>query len=83
MGVFAEHRVLHLLGGLFALAGFLAWVAVAWEGISSFGEVRAQSDEGGRLMVWAVTGTLLMIVGAVLLQFAAAKTDARSRTPGR
>lgn len=68
MRVPPEHRLLQVFGVLFATAGLVAWIGVAWTGIKNFGEVSAQSDEGGSLMVWAVTGTLLMILGLALLQ---------------
>lgn len=63
--------MLRLLGGLCAAAGLLAWIGVAWEAISDLDGVTPQSDKGGRLMVWALTGTVLMIVGMVLLHVAA------------
>ena len=76
--------VLRLLGGLCAAAGFLAWVGLAWRAIADLDGVTAQGDEGGRLMRWALTGTLLMILGTVLLHVAADATERdeqEERTP--
>jgi hypothetical protein len=82
----AGHHVLRLLGGLCATAGFIAWVALAWKASSSRDGVTPQGDEGGRLLVWGLTGTVLMIVGAVLLHFAVDAVDRHKqdeRTPPR
>lgn len=62
--------ILLLLGGLCATAGFLAWVALGWRAFSNLDGVTPQSDEGGHLMVWALTGTVVMILGMVLLHVA-------------
>lgn len=69
------HYFLRLLAGLFAAAGFLAWIGVAWRAFSGIDNITAQSDEGGRLMSWALAGTVLMIVGMVLLHVAADAAD--------
>ena len=66
----AGHHLLRLLGVLCSTAGFLAWVGLAWKAISDLDDVTPESDEGGRLMVWALSGTLLMILGMVLLHLA-------------
>lgn len=62
--------LLRLIGGLCATAGFLAWIGVAWKAISDIEGVTPQSGLGGRLMLLAVTGTVLMIVGMVILHVA-------------
>jgi len=67
----AGQPILRLLGSLSATVGFLAWIVLAWKAISNLDGLTPQSDEGARLMVWAVTGTVLMIVGLGLLQVAA------------
>ena len=63
-------HLLRLLGVLCAVAGFLAWIGLAWKAFSDIDGVTPESDEGGRLMIWAVTGTVLMILGMVLLHLA-------------
>ena len=75
----AGHHVLRLLGGLCAAAGVLAWVGLAWKASSSLDGVTAQGDEGGRLLAWGLTGTVLMIVGAVLLHFAVDPSEAEEQ----
>ncbi len=62
--------VLLFLGGLVATAGFLAWMTLAWSAFSDADAVTPQSDEGGRMMLWALTGTVLMIAGMIVLHFA-------------
>jgi hypothetical protein len=62
--------LLRLLGGLCAVVGVLAWVGLAWKASSNPDAVTPQSEEGGSLMVWALFGTVLMIVGALLLHVA-------------
>lgn len=71
MRVPTGHFFLRLLGGLCAAAGALAWAGLAWQAFSQLEEISPQSDEGGRLMRWALTGTLLMIVGMLLLHVGA------------
>jgi len=63
--------VLRVLGGLCATAGVLAWIGLAWTAFADFGTISAESDEGGRLMRWAVGGTLLMILGTVIMHLGA------------
>ena len=77
------HLFLRLLGGLCAAAGFLAWIGLLWRASSDLDGVTPQSDEGGRLMVWALVGTVLMICGAIVLHLAqdAAERDDREE-PG-
>lgn len=82
----AGHHFLRLLGGLCATVGLLAWIGVGWRAISDLDAVTPQSDEGARLMVWALTGTGLMIVGTVILHFAQAtaeREEQEERTPPR
>ena len=62
--------VLRLLGGASALAGVFAWIRVGWKAISDLDAITAEGAEGGRLVVWGLTGTVLMIVGVVLLHVA-------------
>jgi len=82
----AGHHVLRLLGVLCAVVGVLAWIGLAGKAISDLDGVTPQSDAGERLMVLALTGTVLMIVGAVLLHVAedASEREGREgRTPPR
>lgn len=76
---------LSLIGGLCAAAGLLAWIGVAWKAISDLDGVTPQSDEGEHLMVWALTGTVLMILGMVILHFVqhAAEREAQEERPPR
>lgn len=71
MGSSAGQRLLRLLGIACAIAGFGAWVGLAWQAFVSADEITPESDEGGRLMTWALTGTLLMIAGLGLLHVVA------------
>ncbi len=43
---------------------------MAWKAVSDMDGVTPQSGEGGRLMAWAVTGTVLMIAGTIVLHVA-------------
>ena len=68
------------------MAGVLAWIRLAWEAISGLDGVTPQSDEGGRLMVWALAGTVLMVVGVLILHVAAdapEDEEQEGRTPPR
>lgn len=69
------NNLLRLLAFLFAAAGLLAWIGVAWKAFVGIDGISAQSGEGGRLMSWALTGTVLMIVGMVLLHVAPGASD--------
>lgn len=62
-----RQQFLTLIGGLFTAAGFLAWAHLAWSAISNLDEVTPRSSEGGRLMFWALAGTILMVIGMVIL----------------
>jgi uncharacterized membrane protein YidH (DUF202 family) len=64
-----------LIGGLVAMAGLLAWIGVAWRAIADLDSVTPEGAEGGRLMLWALTGTVLMILGMIILHFAQNKAD--------
>ena len=79
MRALAGHHLLRLLGVLCAAAGLFAWIALAWRATSNLDSVTPQSGEGGRLMAWAVTGTVLMIVGAVILHLAVDATEREVR----
>tara|TARA_R110002072_G_scaffold167853_1_gene321396 strand:+ start:2144 stop:2404 length:261 start_codon:yes stop_codon:yes gene_type:complete len=63
-------RALLVLGVLCAAVGLLAWIVVGWSAFSDLEGMTAKSDEGGRLMVRGLTGTVLMIVGMILLHVA-------------
>ncbi len=63
----AGQHFLRLVGGLLTAAGLFAWIGLIWTAFSDFDSVTPQSDEGGRLMRRALTGTLLMILGMVIL----------------
>jgi hypothetical protein len=69
------HLLLRLLGGLCATAGVLAWIRVAWTATSNLDDLTLESGVGERLLVLGLTGTVLMIVGAVLLHVAAAAPE--------
>ena len=73
--------ILRFVGGLCAVAGFLAWIGLAWRAIADLEGVTPESDEGGRLMVWGLTGTVLMILGMVLLHVAAAGAETEQEGP--
>ena len=68
----AGPKVLRLLGALCATAGALAWIRLAWNAVTLLDEVAPQGDQGTRLLTWGVTGTVLMVVGMVLLHTGAA-----------
>ncbi len=68
---------LRIAGAACATAGVFGWVGLLWKAVSVLDDVTAQSDEGGRLMAWALTSTLLMILGFVLLHIAQAARSAR------
>lgn len=70
MGRSAGHLLLRWLGGLCATAGLLAWIGLAWRAISDLDGVTPEGEEGGRLLGWGLTGTVLMIVGMILLHLA-------------
>lgn len=74
----AGNLCLRVLGGVCSAAGGLAWVVLGWKAVEGIDRVTPQGEEGGRLMVWAVTGTLLMIGGMVLLHVASAAEEDRS-----
>jgi len=68
------------------VAGILAWCFLAWKSIKPLDEVKAHSDEGGSLVIWALTGTVLMIVSMIILQsveYAAKREASQERTPQR
>ena len=67
--------LLRLLAALFAAAGFSAWIYVAWKALTELDEISPENETGSDLMVWAVSGTVLMIFGAILLHFAAARSE--------
>ena len=75
MKLFSPRNLLRLLGGVFTAAGFLAWIALAWRAVSDLEGVSPENEEGSRLMGWAVAGTVLMILGAILLHFAVAEDE--------
>lgn len=80
----AGNHILRILGGLCATAGFLAWIGLIWRAVSDLEGVTPQSDGGAQLMTWALTGTVLMIVGMVLLhltQRATEREEPEERTP--
>ncbi len=54
---------------LSTIAGLLAWVALAWKALSDSDSVTPQSEEGGFMMVLALGGTILMILGMIVLHF--------------
>ena len=63
--------VLRFLGGLIATVGFLCWVGLGWRAVVNLDAATPQGEEGGRLMVQALVGTVLMIAGMIVLHFAA------------
>ena len=66
---------MRLLAALFAAAGFSAWIYVAWKALTELDEISPENETGSDLMVWGVSGTVLMIFGAILLHFAAARSE--------
>ncbi len=78
----AGNLFLRLAGGLLGVVGFLAWIGVAWRAVADVESVTPQGEEGGRLMVWAVTGTVLMIGGTILLHLAADASEREERKDG-
>ncbi len=48
---------------------------MAWKGAASIDEIEAHSDEGSSLLVWALVGTLLMIVGGMIMHIAQAESE--------
>lgn len=63
--------LLRLLGVLCAVAGLLAWIALAWKAFSTPDIATPQGEAGGRLLAWALVGTVAMIVGMIFLHLAA------------
>lgn len=76
------HYLLILVGGLCAAAGVLEWIRLFWKAVSELDTVSPEGGEGGRLLVWAVTGTVLMILGIVLLHVALDAAERREREEG-
>ncbi len=70
MQEFSRQLLLRVIGGLCIVVGGLAWIRLAWKAISNLDSVTRQSEVGGRLMVWAISGTVLMIFGMIVLHFA-------------
>lgn len=68
-------HLLRLSGGVCGVVGFLAWIAVAWKAFSGLDGVTAENEEGARLLGWALAGTLLMILGTVLMHVAADEAE--------
>jgi len=64
-----------LLGGLCAVAGIAAWIVLGWKALAEIDGIEAHSAAGGRLIVWGLTGTLLMIAGSVILHIAQPRED--------
>ena len=71
----AAHHALRLLGVFVATLGLFAWIVLAWKAVANLDEVSPRSEEGGRLMAWALSGTGLMIAGLVLLHFAESASE--------
>ena len=63
-------HVLLFLGILCAAVGLLAWGVVGWKAFSDLDGMSSKSGEGGRLVVWGLTGTVLMIVGMLIMHVA-------------
>lgn len=75
----AGQHLLRILGGLCLVVGFLAWIGLAWTAISDPDGATPQGEASGPLMAWALTGTVLMIVGMVLLHVAAGAVEQEQR----
>jgi len=75
--------LLRLLGALCAAAGLLAWIGVAWTAFSDPDRATPQNGEGGRLTGWALVGTVVTIVGMILLHLAAQRAERGEREPPR
>ena len=78
---FTASRLLRVLGGACAAAGFLAWGGLLWTAIASLEDVTPEGEGGGRLVLLGLTGTLLMIAGMILLHVAADAAERDERTP--
>lgn len=63
--------ILLVISGLCVATGMASWLIMAWKAVTGLENVTPQSDTGGSLMGWAVSGTLLMITGMIMLHFAA------------
>lgn len=86
MRVPAGSVILRILGALCAAAGFIAWICLAWKAITDLDSVTPQSEEGGSLVTWALSGTLLLIFGMIILHFiehAGEEEEPEERTPRR
>lgn len=60
-----------LIAGLCVTAGMGTWLFLAWTAVMDIDSVTPQTEMGGSMMNWAVSGTLLMMGGMILLHFAA------------
>ncbi len=63
--------LLLLIAGLCVATGMATWLILAWRTVTDLDSVTPQSDTGGNMMGWALSGTLLMITGMIMLHFAA------------
>lgn len=63
--------LLKVLGALCAAGGLVTWVALAWTAFTQPDVATPRGSEGGRLLGWALVGTIVMIVGMILLHVAA------------
>ncbi len=68
-------RVLRWGGVLSGLAGLGAWGQLMLQAFSGIEEVAPENEEGARFMAWAVGGTVLMIVGTLLLHLSLADPE--------
>lgn len=73
---------LRVLGLLLGALGIGAWIQLARLVPADLGELSAQGEEGGRLVAWALVGTVLMIGGMILLHFGQAASEREEREAG-
>ena len=76
-----KNRLVSVLGALLSIVGFLLWVRLGWEAVSGIEDASPQSTEGGRLMAWALGGTLLMVAGMIVLHVAVADPEQEAEEP--
>ena len=61
--------LLRIAGVLCIAAGTWAWGSVAWAALAEIDDLTPQSEAGGRMVGRAITGTVVMIAGMILLHF--------------
>lgn len=67
--------LLRVVAGLLVLAGLLVWGGLAWTAVTQLDELSSKGEQGRDLMARALLGTVLMILGMIVLHFAADATE--------